>query len=300
MKVLISGASGLIGQFLCRTLKESGNEVISLVRDKNLESTDTIFWDPAHGKLQNEKLEGIDAAVNLSGENIAGKRWSEDRKKSILQSRIQSSKILVDALIGLDQPPKVLICSSAIGYYGNRSDEICTEETKSGKGFLAEVCRQWEATAHPAGANGIRTVLLRTGIVLSPDGGALAKMLPLFKLGLGGALGSGEQYMSWIAIDDLVGAIVFALSNENMKGPVNGTAPNPVKNAEFTSVLGKVLGRPTVLSVPAFALKLLLGKEMAEELLLCSTRALPEKLLQHGYTFKYPSLEEGLKKILQK
>lgn len=300
MKVLISGASGLIGKALQKALNESGNEVFTLVRNRKEVSPNAIFWDPKNNLVDNALLEDFDAIVNLSGEGIAAGRWTVDRKKAILDSRIDSTKTLVDALIHLNHPPKVLINASAVGYYGDRGEEICTEETGSGSGFLADVCRQWEAVAMPAVQHGIRTVFLRFGVVLSADGGAFARMLPFFKLGVGGKLGSGEQYMSWISIDDLVGIIIFAINHENVRGPVNTVAPAPVKNSEFTDVLGKALNRPTVLTIPAFMLRFLLGNEMADEVLLGSTRAEPKQITQSGYLFKHPDLESAVNYLLDK
>lgn len=295
MKILISGASGLIGKTLVEALQALGYEIKTLVRDQQKVSERAIFWNPERGILDVAALEGFDACVHLSGENIASGRWTAFKKQKILDSRVQSTRTLVSALVRLQRPPKVLVSGSAIGYYGDRGEEICTESSAEGHGFLPEVCHKWEEAAHPAEDRGIRTVYLRTGIVLSPRGGALAKMLLPFKLGLGGILGSGKQYMSWIALEDLVELILFALKHESVKGALNGVAPNPVTNAEFTQALGKELNRPTILPVPAFALKLIFGKEMAEEMLLSSTRAVPEKALKQGYKFQYPTLQGALK-----
>lgn len=298
MKILISGASGLVGRALESSLKASGDDVFCLVRDRSKVSDRAIFWDPNNGLVDIASLEGFDAVVHLAGENIAAGRWTDEQKKHILNSRLQGTKTLVNALTRLKQPPKVFVSASAVGYYGDRGDEICTEESSSGTGFLADVCRQWEAAAKPAEEIGIRTVFLRTGIVLSPNGGALAKMLPPFKLGLGGKLGSGQQYMSWIALDDLVGAIIFAIENDRVSGPINGVAPHAVTNAEFTTTLGTVLNRPTIFPVPAFVLKLLLGEEMANEVLLGGAHVEPKQLESLGYSFKYPELEPALKNLL--
>lgn len=300
MKVLISGSSGLVGKALKQSLKNLGHDVISLVRDKNKVSKDAIFWDPKDGLIDIASLEALDAIINLAGENIGARRWTQQQKQQILNSRVQTTKTLVNAIIRLKQPPKVFISASAIGYYGNRGEEICTEESSAGSGFLAGVCHQWEEAAFPAEKNQIRTVFLRTGIVLSRGGGALAKMLPAFKLGFGGNLGSGQQYMSWIAIDDLVAAIVFILNHESVRGPINMVAPIAVKNAKFTKVLGKILDRPTCLQIPSFILRLLFGSEMANELLLASTRAVPQQLLSYGYVFNYPTLEEAFAHLLEK
>lgn len=299
MKVLISGASGLIGKSLQKALKTSGDQVFTFVRDRGKMSEHAIFWEPDNNLVDIASLEGFDAVVHLAGENIASGRWSEEQKNHILDSRIKSTKTLVDALTRLKQPPKVLISASAIGYYGDRGDEVCTEETSSGLGFLPDVCRQWEQAAIPAEKMGIRTIFLRTGIVLSAEGGALSKMLPPFKLGLGGILGSGSQYMSWITLDDLVNIILFAIENEEVKGPINAVAPHAVTNEEFTKTLGKVLDRPTVFPMPAFVLRLLFGNEKADEVLLGSTYVEPKQLMLSGYVFKYPDLESALIQIIR-
>jgi uncharacterized protein len=291
-KVLVSGASGFIGQKLVETLEASGYEVMTLVRDPQKVSSRAIFWNPDKELVDVTSLEGFDAVVNLAGENIGSGRWTEEKKKKILESRLRSTRTLVSAFMRLRLPPKVFISGSAIGYYGNRGEEICMETTSAGTGFLANVCRQWEEAAKPAEERGIRTVLLRTGVVLSREGGALAKMLIPFKLGLGGVLGSGEQYMSWIALEDIVGLILFILQKDSISGPINAVAPNPVTNKEFTQALGKALNRPTILPVPAFLLRLILGQEMADEMLLVSTRAIPEKALSAGYVFKHAKLEQ--------
>lgn len=299
MKVLISGASGMIGRALQEELKNSDHQVVCLVRDKSKASDEAIYWDPKIGQIDPSSLEGFDAVINLAGESIAEK-WTEERKKEILESRVDATKTLATALASLNEPPKVFINSSAIGYYGNRGDEICTEKTPNGSGFLADVCRQWEQAAQAAEEKGIRTVFLRTGVVLSSEGGALVKMLPPFRFGLGGKLGSGEQYMSWISIDDLIGIILYTLINDSVKGPVNAVAPAAIKNVDFTKTLGKVLDRPTFFAVPEFALKFLMGNEMAEELLLYSIRAEPKELMMDGYSFKTPDLERTLKYLVDK
>lgn len=300
MKILLSGASGLVGKALQDALKGSGDQVVRLVRDRNQVSDNAIFWDPAKGLVDISSLEGFDAVINLSGENIFSGRWTDYKKKQLVESRIESTRTLVNALVRLQKPPKVFINGSAIGIYGDRGDEICTEESRTGSGFLADLCRQWEAAAMPAQEKGIRTVFLRTGIVLSTEGGALSKMLPVFRAGLGGKLGYGDQYMSWISIDDLVGIILFIITNDNIQGPVNAVVPDAIKNKDFTTILGEVVNRPTVLSVPFFALNFLLGKEMAEETLLGSTYVEPKKLLLAGYEFKYLDLEKAIKDLLEK
>ncbi len=295
MRILISGASGLVGKALLSFLKTCGHEVVRLVRRPQEVQEDAIFWDPDKGELALPSLEGFDAVINLSGENIAGGRWNEKRKQRILESRIQSTATLAKALSQLKSPPQTFICASAVGIYGDQGDSWCSEDTTSGAGFLADVCKQWEAAAAPAVDKGIRTIFLRFGIVLSAQGGALAKMMLPFKLGFGGALGSGQQYMSWIDIDDLVAIVLYALTHKSLKGPVNAVSPNPVTNTAFTKILGNALSRPIFLNMPAFALRLILGKEMADEFLLSSTRVKPLRLTQAGYSFLYPDLASALK-----
>lgn len=293
MKILISGASGLIGSALVPFLTAQGHEVVPLTRNKG-----AISWDPETGDLDVDKIEGFDAVVHLAGESVAQK-WTPNAKTRIHNSRIKGTGLLAEGLATLKNPPKVFICASAIGFYGNRGSEILTEKNSPGSGFLSSVCKGWENASTAAAISGIRTVNLRIGIVLSPKGGALAKMLTPFKMGGGGVLGSGKQYMSWISLDDMVNAIYFALQNQNIEGPLNAVAPYPVTNREFTSVLGKVLGRPAVLPVPSFALQLLLG-EMAEELLLGGCNVLPEKLTAAGFKFQYPQIEPALRHLLGK
>jgi uncharacterized protein (TIGR01777 family) len=248
------------------------------------------------GTIDASALEGVDAVVHLAGENIA-QRWTSSQKAKIRDSRIKGTQLLCETLARLSSPPKVLVSASAIGYYGDRGEQILTEDSPLGRGFLAEVCRGWEAATEPARQRGLRVVPLRFGVVLSPAGGALAKMLPPFRLGLGGMVGSGRQYMSWIALDDVVGAIQHAIVTDTLQGPTNAVAPQAVTNQEFTKTLGKALGRPTVFPLPAFAARLMFG-EMADELLLASTRVQPAKLLGSGYRFRYPELEDALRHVL--
>lgn len=295
-RVLVTGSSGLIGSALVSYFEQNGWTVVRLVRSQPQQASE-LYWEPLAGVLEPESLEGFDAVVHLAGENISAGRWTPERKTAIYESRVQGTRLLSETLVQLSHPPKVLACASAIGYYGDRGDEILTEESPPGSGFLAQVCEAWEAAADIARQRKIRVVHLRFGIVLSARGGALARMLPLFKMGLGGKLGKGEQYMSWIALDDVVEAIAFILATESLQGAINIVAPQPVRNREFTEVLGRVLGRPTFFSVPAFVLKLLLG-EMAEELLLSSTRVKPTRLLTAGYSFRYPDLEGALQHVL--
>ncbi|MCI0423349.1 MAG: TIGR01777 family oxidoreductase, partial [Acidobacteria bacterium] len=243
-------------------------------------------------------LEGTDAAIHLAGENIAAKRWTPAQKAKIRDSRVSGTRLLAESLARLARQPKVLVCASAIGYYGDRSDERLNEDSAPGSGFLAETCRDWEAAAKPAIDRGIRVVQLRLGLVLASHGGALAKMLPPFRLGIAGIIGSGQQYMSWIALDDLVAAVSYVLSNEGLRGPVNVVAPDAVTNHEFTKTLGRVLRRPTVFPMPAFAARLAFG-EMADGLLLSSTRVEPQRLLASGFRFRFPELKAALEHLLR-
>lgn len=298
MKILITGASGLIGSKLVPFLTSSGNEVVRLVRSRQA-GAGTVFWDPARGEIDSRALEGVDAVVHLAGESIASGRWNATRKARIRSSRVDGTRLLADAIAHSERKPKVLVSGSAIGFYGNRGEEALNEESASGNDFLAEVCREWEAKTRAASDAGVRVALLRTGIVLSPEGGALGKMLLPFKLGVGGQIGDGRQYMSWIAIDDILGAIHHALVNEHVRGPLNGVAPNPVTNHTFTKTLGRVLSRPTLLPMPAFAARLALG-EMADALLLGSQRVSPGRLLATGYNFRFTELEPALRHVLGK
>jgi uncharacterized protein len=297
MNILVTGSSGLVGSALIPALTAEGHRVSRLVRSKsNLGIRDT-FWDPAGGELYSPPLEGLDGVVHLAGESIAGGRWTKGRKLRIRESRIQGTRLLSESLARLTHPPKVLISGSAIGYYGNRGQEILTELAPPGSNFLAGVCQDWEAVANAAAESGIRVVTLRTGVVLSPRGGALARMLLPFRMGVGGVVGSGKQYMSWISIDDLVRIILYALKIETVKGPVNAVAPKPVTNGEFTRTLGRVLRRPTVFPMPGFAARLAFG-EMADELLLASARVVPAKLEASGFVFRHPDLESALSSLL--
>lgn len=294
MKILISGSSGLIGTELVSFLIANGHQVVRLVRHENQLAPDTIYWDPEQNSLDPYSLEGFDAVINLSGESIGEGRWTEKRKKKILDSRVQSTATLANTLAKLTKPPSVFIVASAIGIYGNRGSAFSPESTPPGEGFLAEVCKKWEEATLPAVRKGIRTVNLRFGLVLSPKGGALAKMLPIFNWGLGGTLGNGQQYMSWVTLEDLVSIVLFVLNEEGLKGPINVVTPYPETNAVFTKTLGKVLGKPTFFAVPAFVLRLALGREMANEMLLSSSRVEPLRLTQAGYVFLYPEIEMAL------
>jgi uncharacterized protein (TIGR01777 family) len=297
MEVILTGGTGLIGSELTRRLVREGHRVTSLVRTAKSSSnaaTRFVRWDVERGQIENEpQLEAHDAVIHLAGESVADGRWTNKKKQRIRDSRVKGTRLLVEALARLHQPPRVLLSASAIGFYGvDRGDEILTEENPPGQDFLAGVCREWEGEALRAKDFGVRVALLRTGIVLSEKGGALAKMLPIFKSGIGGKLGSGRQFMSWISLTDEVGAICFALENETMRGAINLVAPHPVRNAEFTEIIKHVLGRPAFLRVPRFALHLALG-EMAETAL-ASLRVRPAKLEAAGYRFEFAELEAAL------
>ena len=297
MKILVSGSRGFIGASLVPHLASQGHQVSRLMRGRQASAPD-VAWDPARGALEAAALEGFDAVIHLAGESIADGRWTRARKAAIRQSRVQGTRLLCGALAHLTRPPQVVVCASAVGYYGSRGEERLTETSASGEGFLAEVCRAWEAAADPARTRGIRVVHLRTGMVLHPSGGALAKMLPIFRAGLGGTIGSGRQYWSWIALDDLIGAMAHALTAQTLRGPVNAVSPQPLTNAEFTRALGRALRRPTVFPLPAFAARLLFG-EMVGELLLASARVEPAALLASGYAFRCPDLGRALAALLQ-
>jgi uncharacterized protein (TIGR01777 family) len=299
MKVLVTGASGLVGSALVPFLTTGGHQVTRLVRSRPRADAAEVQWDPLTGSVDAAALEGLDAVVHLAGENIAAGRWTAEQKARIRDSRVKGTKTLCEALAGLSQPPSVLISASAIGYYGDRGEEVMHEDSAPGTGFLAEVCRAWEEATEPARQKGIRVVHARIGVVLSAAGGALAKMLTPFKLGAGGVVGSGTQYMSWVSLDDVVGAIHHVLCIDTLRGPVNLVAPHPATNYEFTKTLGQVLGRPTFFPLPAFAARVVFG-EMADALLLASTRVVPTQLLATGYAFRHPDLAGALRHVLGK
>lgn len=296
MDVVVTGSSGLFGTALRPALERAGHRMIPMVR--SAAGGDAVRWDPERGEIDAAGLAGVGAVVHLAGESIGNKRWNDAQKARIKESRIRGTGLLAETLAKLDRPPKVLISASGIGFYGDRGDEVLTESSRAGGGYLAELCVAWEEAAAPARQAGIRVNHLRTGIVLTGRGGALSRMLLPFRLGVGGKLGSGSQWMSWISIVDVAGAIVHLLSDDAPAGPVNLTAPNPVVNAEFTRALGRALRRPTLIAVPKLGLQLLLGAQMAEELLLFSQRALPTRLLDTGYTFKHPELDDALRVAL--
>ena len=295
MKVLIAGASGLVGSALIPALETEGAEVTRLVRTPA--GAREIEWHPNNDQLDASTLEGFGAIINLAGENIAAGRWTDDQKRKIRDSRVNGTHLLSEAIAKLKDKPKVFLCASATGIYGDRDDETLDEQSDSGGGFLAGVCREWEKAAEPAVQAGVRTVNLRFGPIISREGGMLAKMLTPFKMGMGGKVGSGKQYISWVAIEDAVKAIKLALADEKFRGPLNIVSPNPMMNEEFTKTLGHVLSRPTALHMPAFAVRLAFG-EMADEMLLTSQRVMPKKLNDAGYEFEYPELEGALRKHL--
>lgn len=298
MRIVVSGSSGLIGSALVDRLKAEGHETIRLVRS-NPAGPGEVQWDPASGTIDAAGLAGVDGAVHLAGEGIGAKRWSAEQKRKILDSRVMGTGLLAEALAGLDPRPSVFVSGSAIGYYGLRGNEVLTEESAGGAGFLAEVTRQWEAAAAPADEAGIRTVRLRTGVVLSAEGGAFGKLLPLFKLGLGGKLGRGDQWWSWISLEDEVRLIIHLLTCD-VAGPVNASAPQPVTNADFTRAVGAALGRPTLLAVPQFALGLVMGAGLTEEVIMAGQRVMPAVAEKSGFVFSHPDLASALRHVLSK
>jgi uncharacterized protein (TIGR01777 family) len=295
MKVLISGATGLIGSALIPELESGGHQITRLTRSPR--SGNDVGWNPDAGEIDASRLEGHDAVVHLAGESIGEGRWTQEKKRRILQSRTKGTRLLADTIVNLPEPPNVMVSASAVGYYGDRGNELLREESGPGSDFLAEVCKAWEAAADPAREAGARVVHPRNGVVLSTKGGALARILPIFKLGGGGRIGSGRQWWSWVAIDDVVGAILHALTHDSVEGPVNLGSPNPLTNAGFTRVLGKILNRPTIFPLPASAARLMLG-EVADALLLASQRMEPARLKESGYEFRYPELEGALRHLI--
>jgi uncharacterized protein len=295
MRVVLTGSSGLIGSALAEALEEGGNEVVRLVRSGADPAQGRFRWDPEAGELDTQALQGADAVVHLAGESVAG-RWTDAKKRRILDSRVNGTRLLSEALAGLERPPQVMVCASAIGFYGKRGGQPVDESHPGADDFLAGVVKQWEAACAPAREAGIRAVNTRFGIVLSREGGALKAMLPAFRLGLGGRLGSGRQPFSWVAIDDVVAAVLFGLESRELSGPVNVTAPHPVTNEEFTQTLARVLHRPAVVPAPAFALRLALG-EFSQEVL-AGMKVLPRRLQESGFAFRYPDLEPALRHVL--
>jgi uncharacterized protein (TIGR01777 family) len=312
MTIGITGSSGFLGSSLIPFLTTGGHRVIRFIRrrpttydDKlDLKNVKSIQWNPSSSSYTdlpslNDNNNQMDAVVNLAGENIFG-RWTKGKKKRISDSRVNTTRSLCKILASLDTPPKVLVSASATGYYGDRGDETLTEESQSSIGFLSDVCRNWEEATQIAKESGIRVVNLRLGIVLSSSGGMLSKILPIFKLGLGGRIGNGNQYMSWIGLDDLLGLVLYSIADESISGPVNAVSPNPVTNADFTTTLGKVLSRPTMFSIPEFIIKLALGEELANSAIISSSRVIPERLIKIGYQFRFPYLESVLRYTLGK
>ncbi len=297
MDVAITGSSGLIGAALADRLLDQGHRPIAVVRRPARPGSDEIEWDPALGRIDAKSFEGIDAVVNLAGASVGGRRWNDAYIKTLTSSRVNGTTMLASTLAQLDSPPSVLLSGSAVGYYGNRGSEVLTEDSQPGDGVLAELCTRWEGATAAAADAGIRVATLRTGIVLAKHGGALQRMLPLFRLGLGGKFGDGTQYMPWITLDDEVDAIIYLLSTE-ISGPVNLTGPEPVTNLTFTTSLATVLRRPAALAVPAFAPRALLGRQMADALLFDSARVAPAVLLDHQFPFSHPDIATALRAVL--
>ena len=294
LRVAVTGASGLIGQSLCSVLTTGGHRVLRMVRNRETQTSQEAFWDPIEGSLEEKKLEGLDVVVHLAGEPLLGLRWTEEKKKRIWKSRVDGTEKLARALARLRRPPRVLVSASAVGFYGDRGDKRVDESSKPGRGFLAELCQAWEASTRSAARMAIRVVHLRTGLVLTPAGGALGTMLLPFKIGVGGRIGSGRQYVSWIDHDDLMSLIFHVIHTTSIRGPVNATAPYPVPNATFTGTLGRVLDRPTLIPVPSLAVQALFG-EMGKEMLLKGQRVQPKVAENTGFEFMYPGIEESLR-----
>ena len=294
MKVVVAGASGLVGSALVPALRDAGHEGVGLGRRAGVGIEP---WDPAAAVLDPAVLEGAGAVVNLAGAGIADGRWTAARQAEILDSRVRSTRLLVDTMTRVSTRPEVFVCASASGYYGDCGERVVAEDAPAGDGFLAGVCRRWEAEARGAEALGIRVVLMRLGVVLTPRGGALAKMLPVFRAGLGGPAGSGRQWTSWMSIDDVVAAFCHAMSSASVEGPVNTTSPMPVRNREFAQALGRVLGRPAALPAPSTALRLMFGR-MAEETILQSARLVPARLSASGFSCRFPDIEAALRHVL--
>jgi uncharacterized protein (TIGR01777 family) len=295
MKILIAGASGLVGSALSQRLQADGDEVTRLVRKGS--GTGEIEWHPNQDEIDPADLNGFDAIINLAGENIAEGRWTDDKKRRIHDSRVNGTHLLAEAIVKLIPKPHVFLCASATGFYGDRGTEILDEQSESGGGFLAGVCREWERACDPAANANVRVVNLRFGPIIAKAGGMMAKMLTPFKMGVGGKVGSGKQFISWVAIDDAVGAMILALKDESIRGPLNVVSPNPVTNEEFTRTLGEALSRPTALTIPAFAARLTFG-EMADEMLLVSQRVIPKRLSEAKYSFEYPTLRDAFNRYL--
>jgi len=292
MKIALAGASGLVGTALIPALEKQGHEVTRLVR--TAPRAGEIEWHPNKDAVSAASLEGFDIIINLAGENIAGGRWTDEQKRKIRESRVNGTHLLSEAITRMEQKPRAFICASATGIYGDRDDEVLDEQSESGGGFLAGVCREWEMACDLAVQAGVRVVNLRFGPILAREGGMLSKLLTPFRMGMGGKVGSGRQYISWVSLEDSVNAILLAINDESIRGPLNVVSPNPVTNEEFTKTLGHVLNRPTALAMPAFAARLAFG-EMADEMLLTSQRVMPKRLNAAGFQFSYPRLEEAFR-----
>lgn len=297
MKLAVAGASGFVGSALVRRLQAEGHVVLRFVR-RPAAQPEEIAWHPASGEMeQRERLEGIEGVVNLAGSNLAAGRWTETRKEEMVRSRVESTRALVAVMAHLNHKPRVFVSASAVGYYGHRGEEELTEASRAGGGFLPDLCHAWEEEARIAESVGIRTVILRLGLVLGPGGGVLAKLRPVFRAGFGGQLGDGRQWMSWIALDDLLGALLLGLTDARLSGPINAVAPGAVRNAEFTQALARAVGHHTFAPVPAFVLRAMF-QEMADEMLLASTRVRPQRLLEAGFSFAHPELEGAMRAAL--
>ena len=297
MKILVSGSHGLVGKALINSLTTDGHEVLKLVRHARAFGAPEVEWHPNQGQLDAQHLEGFDVVVHLAGESIASGRWTDSKKRAIRESRVKGTSLLSEVLTRLSRPPSLFLCASAIGYYGNRGDELLTEQSAPGEDFLSSVCIEWENATKPAMEKGIRTIHTRFGVILDSEGGALAQMLTPFRMGIGGRVGSGKQWMSWIALEDVVNGLKFLIADKPVHGPVNFVAPNPVTNAEFTKTLGRVLSRPTIFPVPAFGARLAFG-ELADALLLSSQKVEPSVLEDKGFLFSWPTLEPALRHLL--
>ena len=299
MKILVSGSHGLVGKALIQSLTTDGHEVMKLVRRARAFGAPEVEWHPNQGQIDAQHLEGFDVVVHLAGESIASGRWTDSKKRAIRESRVKGTSLLSEALAQLSRPPSVFISASAIGFYGDRGDELLTEQSAPGKDFLSSVCVEWENATKPAMEKGIRTIHTRFGVILDTDGGALAQMLTPFRMGIGGRVGSGKQWMSWIALGDVVNGLKFLIADKPVNGAVNFVAPNPVTNAEFTKTLGRVLSRPTIFPIPAFGARLAFG-ELADALLLSSQRVDPSVLSEQGFLFSWPTLEPALRHVLNR
>jgi uncharacterized protein (TIGR01777 family) len=297
MKILVSGSHGLVGKALIQSLTTDGHEVLRLVRRARAFGAPEVEWHPNQGQIDAQHLEGLDAVVHLAGESIASGRWTDSKKLAIRESRVKGTSLLSEVLAQRSRPPSVFLCASAIGYYGDRGDELLTEQSAPGEDFLSSVCVEWENATKPAIEKGIRTIHTRFGVILDAGGGALAQMLTPFRMGIGGRVGTGKQWMSWIALGDVVNGLKFLIADKTVQGAVNFVAPNPVTNAEFTKTLGRVLSRPTIFPIPAFGARLAFG-ELADALLLSSQKVEPSVLADNGFLFSWPTLEPALRHIL--